>query len=94
VTDLIHRNVFIAWLVLILLTALSWYLSLDLSVTENNAHRMTTSTLFLLAFFKVRLVIIHFMEISTAPIALRIFFESWVVVVCSVLIAMYCFLPM
>ena len=42
-----------------------------------------------LAFFKVRLVILYFMEIRTAPIPIRLAFEGWVAVVCVAIIAIY-----
>ena len=84
----------IAWVVLVALTILSWYLSLDLKATIDNAHKYTTTGIFLLAFFKVRLVIIHFMELGHAPLALRGLFEAWVLVVCSLLIGMYWLLPL
>lgn len=84
----------IAWVVLVMMTILSWWLSLDLTAGIDNAHRYTTTGIFLLAFFKVRLVIIHFMELGNAPLALRALFEAWVVIVCSVLVGMYWFLPL
>ncbi len=84
----------IAWVVLVMMTILSWYLSLDLTAGIDNAHKYTTTGIFLLAFFKVRLVIIHFMELGNAPLALRGLFEAWVVIVCSLLISMYWLLPL
>ena len=92
--SLFHNSAVIAWVVLVVMTALSWYLSIDLVVGVDNAHRITTTGLFLLAFFKVRLVIIHFMEIGTAPTFLRAMFEVWVVFACCLLIGMYWFLPL
>jgi hypothetical protein len=41
------------------------------------------------AFLKVRLVGLYFMELRTAPVPLRVLFEGWVVVTCGVLIALY-----
>lgn len=91
---LFQHSAIMAWLVLVTLTALSWYLSLDLTVGIDNSHRITSSGLLLLAFFKVRLVIIHFMELGSAPRILRLMFEAWVLVVCCLLISMYWFLPL
>lgn len=41
------------------------------------------------AFVKVRLVGLYFMELRSAPVPLRLLFEGWVVVTCSVLIGLY-----
>ncbi len=93
-TRLVKQSVIYAWIALVLLTALSWYLSVDLGAGEpgqlgEQARRLTASALLLLAFFKVRLVIMHFMEVATAPLPLRMIMELWVLAVCGVLLAMY-----
>lgn len=41
------------------------------------------------AFFKVRLVGLHFMELRAAPVPLRVVFEGWVVVTGGILIGLY-----
>ena len=87
-TPLLKQSVVVAWFALVILTVTSWYLSLDLTVADNDIQRLTSSILLLLAFFKVRLVIMHFMEIGTAPNALRLIFELWVVAVCALLLGM------
>lgn len=43
----------------------------------------------LIAFLKVRLIIIHYMELTKTFFALRIAFETWVVLVACVTIALY-----
>jgi hypothetical protein len=45
--------------------------------------------LLVIAFVKVRLVGLYFMELRTAPLRLRVLFEGWVVVTCCVLIGLY-----
>jgi hypothetical protein len=42
-----------------------------------------------LAFFKVRLIGLEFMELKTAPPALRVAFEVWVVGICALLLTLY-----
>jgi hypothetical protein len=42
-----------------------------------------------IAFTKIRYVILDFMELRTAPLAMRIAVEVWCVVVCSTLILLY-----
>jgi hypothetical protein len=85
----IQSKVTLVWLVLTVLTALSWYLAEDYAVVHADALRGVTVALFVVAFFKVRLVVMHFMEIATAPLALRAVFETWCVLVCAVLVALY-----
>lgn len=43
----------------------------------------------LVAFIKVRLVCLHSMDLRSAPLALRMVFEAYVVVVFTVVIVMY-----
>ena len=73
-----HRTTAI-WLLLVFATAGSWVLG-----SENRG-----TALMLVAFIKVRLVGLHFMELRSAPLALRSLFEAYVVVVCTVVIVMY-----
>lgn len=42
-----------------------------------------------LSFFKVRLVIRHFMEVAHAPIALKLVADGWLLIVCGVAVGMY-----
>ena len=77
------------YLCLVILTIFSWWLA-DGYIPENlNAYEYVSMGLLLVAFFKVRLVIMHFMEISTAPLLLRVIFETWVIVVATVTIGLY-----
>ena len=67
------------WLLLMSATLGSWILG-----SENRG-----TALMLVAFIKVRLVGLHFMELRSAPLALRTLFEAYVVVVFTVVIVMY-----
>ena len=85
----INTKTTLIYLSLVLLTIFSWWL-VDNYVPDNfNADQYVSVGLLLVAFFKVRLVIMHFMEISTAPFLLRAIFETWVVVVATVTIGLY-----
>jgi heme/copper-type cytochrome/quinol oxidase subunit 4 len=53
------------------------------------AGRWTVAVILLLAAFKVRLVMIHFMELGKAPWRWRATFQTWIVVVCSLIGGMY-----
>ena len=66
------------WAVLVGATLASWLLG--------GGHGAVVMAV---AFLKVRLVGLSFMELRTAPVPLRALFEGWVVVTGGVLIALY-----
>lgn len=78
------------WLLLVALTTMSWEVG-DGGATASAGigTSLVTPLLLLVAFFKVRLVGLHFMELRTAPLPLRILFESWVAAVCGLLLLIY-----
>lgn len=84
---LIMNSATIIWLVLIVATATSWWLGT--SDTTNNDHHVATITLMLLTFFKARLVLMHFMEVRTAPIILRTFANAWIALTCIAVLIIY-----
>jgi hypothetical protein len=75
-------------MILTLATLLSWWL--DLSV---NGAWIGTAVL-LIAFFKARMVLMIFMEVGSAPAALRWCCEAWVVVACTAVITTYWLAPL
>ena len=77
------------WLILATLTGISWILAESYNPENPDLFKYVTLGLLVLAFFKVRLVIMHFMEVATAPTPLRLVFEIWVVVVCTSIIVSY-----
>ncbi len=77
------------YLCLVFLTIFSWWLADGYTPENLNTYKYVSIGLLLVACFKVRLVIMHFMEISTAPLLLRAIFEIWVVVVATVTISLY-----
>ena len=77
------------WLLLVGLTGVSWWLGATQGHAGFSDPRYITVSLMVLAFFKVRLVILYFMEIRTAPLPLRCVFEAWVVLVCVTVNSIY-----
>ena len=86
---MLNTKVTYIWLLLAFLTSVSWALGDGYAAGENNTHVYITVALLVLAFFKIRLIIMYFMEIQTAPVLMRALFEAWVVIVCSTLIFLY-----
>jgi hypothetical protein len=73
------------WLTLIALTLLSF------GARESGLHGRVPEFVWviLLALSKVRFVILDFMEVRGAPLALRMLLEGWVIVLATVLLVMY-----
>jgi hypothetical protein len=88
-TDLIFSRTTLVWFFLAGLTTLSWILGHEYSATDQLFNHYLTVGLMFLAFFKVRLVIMHFMEIAHAPIPMRIGFELWCAVIFALVSGIY-----
>jgi len=82
--DLILRDsVTRIWLLLLALTAGSWALG------TGNGGLAASAGILALACFKIRLVMLHFMEVQEAPPALRWTCEGWIVAMLGTLLWMY-----
>jgi caa(3)-type oxidase subunit IV len=81
-------RVAVVWLVLLAATLLSWE-----SAHSADGYRLASAVVLLIAFLKARLIGLEFMELRTAPRALRFIFEAWVVVACGTLLALYSLAP-
>lgn len=79
------RRIGLVWGALILATLFSWFTGAELSGRSESA---ATVVLLAVAFFKIRLIGLHFMEIRSAPTGLRLWFEAYVAGVCAVLIGL------
>ena len=76
----IHR----AWLVLMIATAITWYLG-EVGAAGTGA----IVGMLLIAFVKGRLVILDFMELRQAPRMWRLLLEGWMVLVGSLILLAY-----
>ncbi len=77
------------WLLLILFTAFSWWLSATGAARPVQAAHIATTSMFVVAYFKVRMVGMHFMEMKRAPWSLRLLFEAWAVAAFGAIISLY-----
>jgi hypothetical protein len=83
--ELLRKPVSIVWAALMLATyATTWLLSNN-SVTPE----VGTVTIMLIAAFKVRLVMRHFMEVRRAPLALRFVCDGWLLAVTALILTVY-----
>lgn len=83
--ELLKRSSSMVWMALMLATiATTWWLSKDIV-----AARVATVATFLIAAFKVRMVLLYFMELKHAPSVVRWIFEAWVLVATGAVIGIY-----
>lgn len=88
-SELLGRSASKVWLLLMAATIVTtWVLTKD-----GIAVRVATVSIVLIAAIKVRLVLLHFMELRHAPVPLRAIFEAWVVAVSGALIVIYLRMP-
>lgn len=78
----------VVWLFLLSATVFSWIIGADASAGGAASTDVGIAVL-VIAFFKVRLVLIHFMELKVAPWQWRAVYEGWVIIVCLLLVALY-----
>jgi caa(3)-type oxidase subunit IV len=74
------------WVVLIAATAATWTLG-----TQHGfgSHTTASVVILLIAFVKVRLVGLYFMELRDAPTVLRGLFEAYCAIACTVVISVF-----
>jgi len=77
------------WLFLMVATiATTWWLSKD-----GFSPIVGTVAIFAIAAFKVRLVLLHFMELKHAPLPWRLVFEAWVLLATAAIVGIYLSTP-
>ncbi|MFE3000820.1 cytochrome C oxidase subunit IV family protein [Nocardia sp. NPDC059246] len=78
----------LVWAILMLATTLSWMMGSHHEILVGSARAATVGVL-VIAFFKVYLVGMNFMELRHAPRVLVFLFNGWVVSVCAVVNGIY-----
>jgi caa(3)-type oxidase subunit IV len=74
------------WVVLIFATVVTWTLGTNHGFGN---HTLASVAILLIAFIKVRLVGLHFMELRGAPTVLRGLFEAYCAIACTVVIGVF-----
>lgn len=80
----------IVWIALLVLTFVSGFLADGMLGMSNSTAAII---LLAIAFLKVRLVIIHFMEIGHAAMPLRIALETWILITLAAMLFLYFWSP-
>jgi len=86
VLHIVRSRTTLIWLLLIVATGASWAMGHGAGF---HSVRDASIAVIVVAFIKVRFVILDFMEVRQAPVPMRIAGELWVVVVCAALIILY-----
>lgn len=74
-TSMLRDRTNMVWLVLVVATLASWTLGAE----DAGVARIGSIAILLIAFIKVRLIGLYFMEVRNSPRALRIAFEIYVI---------------
>jgi len=84
---LLLDRITLIWFGLVAATVLSWEFGHGFGLDDY--PRLSTVAILMIAFVKVRYVVLDFMEIRAAPRPLRLLLEAWTIVVCVALVALY-----
>jgi caa(3)-type oxidase subunit IV len=82
--DMLKNPAHRAWLVLIVATAITWYLG-----EVGAAGTAAIVAMLFIAFVKGRLVILDFMELREAPRMWRVLLEAWLFMVSGLILLAY-----
>jgi len=91
VASLLLSRATLVWVILVAATGLSWEMGHGLGTAS---VRLADVGILVIAFLKVRLVILEFMELRGAPTFMRLAGEIWVVTICTTLIALFLKAPL
>jgi hypothetical protein len=79
------QRITLAWLALLAATLISWGFGHGRGLEAPAAG----IAVIVIAFVKIRYVILDFMELRTAPPGMRVAVEAWCIVVCTTLVLLY-----
>lgn len=83
--SLFANRVTLVWALLVAASLLSWE---SMAIAGDDA-RIARAAILVIAFVKVRMVGLEFMELRHAPLPLRIGFEAWGAIVCGALLVLF-----
>lgn len=82
-TTLFATRLSLVWLLLVTGTIASWLIDRELG---SSGSTLAGTSIIVIAFIKVRFVMVEFMETRVAPLSLRVAGEAWCILMCVVLI--------
>jgi hypothetical protein len=90
VHTLLRTPATVVWFVLIAATAFSWTLGTDHGL-GSGAQQLASVAILAVAFIKIRFIGLYFMELREAPHVLRGLFETYCLVVGTIVICLFLF---
>jgi heme/copper-type cytochrome/quinol oxidase subunit 4 len=88
VKELVRQRATVSFALLLIVTLVAFWLTVGHGGTVlSEGQALIWTQIIVLAFVKVRWVLLDFMELRSAPIGLRALYEMWGVAVAAVLIA-------
>ncbi|OBH13963.1 hypothetical protein A5692_12055 [Mycobacterium sp. E342] len=86
--ELVRQRATVSFALLLVVTLVAFWLTVGHGGTVlSEGQALIWTQVIVLAFVKVRWVLLDFMELRSAPIGLRLLYESWGVGVAAVLIS-------
>jgi heme/copper-type cytochrome/quinol oxidase subunit 4 len=85
--ELVYQRATVIFALLLLVTGISFWLTVGHGAANfHEAKSVIWTQVIILAFVKVRWVLLDFMELRSAPMKLRVLFEAWVTGVAAFLV--------
>lgn len=85
----LHARLALVWLGLVVASLVSFWLGTDHGFTGDDGKKLGMSVAFVVAFLKIQVIGSQFMELRTAPPALRAAFGAWCAGTCTVVITLF-----
>jgi hypothetical protein len=83
------RRLFLAWLALVVVTLVSWWIGSNPGHHELGSSAPITYGVILFAAIKLRVIVREFMEVRHAPALLRRLTDGWTLFVIAALLGIY-----
>ena len=84
-----ERRLFVAWLALVAVTLVSWWIGSHHGRSEFGSSAAITYGVILIAAIKIRVIVREFMEVRHAPRLLQRLTDGWTVFLIAALLAIY-----
>ena len=84
-----ERRLFRVWLMLSAVTLLTWFLGSERGASSATSHAVITYSALLIAAFKVRMIVVEFMEARRASKTMQVVMDTWLLLLVAGLMAIY-----
>ena len=84
----VDRKNSVTWLALVVATCVS-----SAFVEGYSVKQIAVPVALMFAWFKIRMVVLHFMELRDAPIGWRLLLEGWIMLVTAIVLTSYVLTP-